>query len=75
MNHKGVRDRALPGATSLQLHIAGDADGRWCIFEVWRSRGDLNRFISNDLAVAAKQLGRAGPIRPDVVFDVAFQGP
>jgi quinol monooxygenase YgiN len=77
--YEAVREKVFPGATQkgLQFHAAGDADGRWCIVEVWQSRDGLERFIREDLARAFDETGAelGEPPQPDHVFEVAFQGP
>jgi quinol monooxygenase YgiN len=61
----------------MHFHAAGDADGRWCIFELWESRDGLERFLREDLARAFEELGggESRTPQPEVVFEVVFQGP
>lgn len=57
-------------ANGQQFHAAGEADGRWCIIEVWESRDGLEQFIREDLAPTFAAAGHGEAPRPELIFDV-----
>jgi hypothetical protein len=61
----------------LQVHAAGEADGKWRIIEIWDSRDGLERFMREDLPPAIDEAsgGQAPTPEPELVFDVYYQGP
>lgn len=77
--YDAVREKVVPGGVErgLQFHAAGDADGRWCIFELWQSREGLERFIKEVLNPTFDEMDMPGEGRPQPahIFEVAFQGP
>ncbi|MGX9791823.1 hypothetical protein [Mycobacterium sp. MMS18-G62] len=74
--YDAVREKVLQASIDKgqQFHAAGQADGRWCIIEVWGSRDSLQRFLREDLGPAfeAIGLGEGDPPVPELVFDVHF---
>jgi quinol monooxygenase YgiN len=77
--YEAMREKVVPGASErgLQFHAAGDANGRWCIFELWQSRDGLERFMSEVLLPAFEETNSNAMERPEPahIFEVAFQGP
>jgi hypothetical protein len=72
--YDAIREKVLQASleNGQQFHAAGEADGRWCIIEVWESRDGLERFIREDLAPAFGIVGPAdgGLPQPELIFDV-----
>jgi heme-degrading monooxygenase HmoA len=44
-------------------HVAGPADGGWCVVDVWESRAHFDRFLQERLG---EQLQRAGLAQPEI---------
>jgi hypothetical protein len=72
--YDAMREKVLQAslANGQQFHAAGEANGRWCIIEVWESRDGLERFIREDLAPAfgIVEPGHGELPLPELIFDV-----
>jgi hypothetical protein len=50
----------------LIFHWAGMVDGKWRITDVWESRGDHDRFVTERLRPAIEKVARARGLDPTV---------
>ena len=77
--YEAISDKVMQAGADkgMRFHAAGEAGGRWRIFEVWDSRDGLEAFIREDLASAADEVsgGEARIPQPEVIFDIDFHWP
>lgn len=71
------RDGSGDWPAGLLSHVGGPVPGGWFVSEVWASRGDHQKFMSDRLGPAIGKVGLSGPsqmIESDLVNHFAAGG-